>query len=341
MSSVGGTRVLVTGGTGFVGGHALLRLLGDGYQVRTTVRDLARSEELRTVLRRHGADVDRLEITSADLTEDAGWRAAADGCDLVLHVASPFPAQSPTDPEELIGPARDGTLRVLRAAREAGVRRVVLTSSFAAVGYTAKPDDSAYTEQDWTDPEGQPPYIASKVIAERAAWDFAADSGPELVAINPTGIFGPALGHDYSGSLGLVKQLLDGAVPGIPDLAFGVVDVRDVVDAHVRAMLLPEAAGQRFIVVARAPVTMLEIAGILRAGLGADARKVPTRRLPSWLLRGLARIRPQLQPMIPELGKRKQISNTRACAVLDWRPRPVDDTILDTGRSLLQLAGSS
>ena len=333
-------RLLVTGGTGFVGSHMLLRLLDDGYDVRTTVRASARGAELRALVAGHGADVGRLEVAVADLTEDAGWAEAVRDRDIVLHVASPFPPGAPRDPGEVIRPAKEGTLRVLRAAREAGVRRVVLTSSFAAIGYSPKPDGSPYTEKDWTDPDGQAPYIASKVLAERAAWDFVADgAGPELVVINPTGIFGPALGPDYSSSLGLIRRLLDGAMPGVPDLAFGVADVRDVVDAHVRAMLLPEAAGQRFLVVGQAPVTMHEIARILRAGLGADAAKVPTRRLPSWLIRVLARVHPELREMAPELGKRKQISNDKARTVLGWTPKPVDETIVDTGRSLLNLTG--
>ncbi|GGL56218.1 dihydroflavonol-4-reductase [Microlunatus endophyticus] len=332
-------RILVTGGTGFVGGYAVLRLLDDGYEVRTTVRNLSRADELRHLLAGHGAAIGRLEIVSADLTKDDGWPAAAAGCQAVLHVASPFPSVAPDDPEQLVRPARDGAIRVLAAARDAGVDRVVLTSSFAAVGYSPTTNGGIYTEQDWTDPKGQPAYIASKAIAERAAWDFvAANGGPDLAVINPTGIFGPALGPDYSGSLGLIKQLLDGALPGTPNLAFGVVDVRDVVDAHLRAMTNPRAAGERFIVVGGSPVTMHEIAMMLRSGLGPEARKVPTRQLPSWLVRGLARFRPQLRPMVPELGKRKQISNAKARAVLGWTPRSVQETIIETGRSLLQLS---
>lgn len=329
--------VLVTGGTGFVGGHTVLRLLNEGSPVRTTVRTTARGDDLRAVLSRHGAPVEQLQVAVADLTSTDGWAAAVDGCEAVLHVASPFPAQSPRDADELIRPARDGTLRVLRAAHQAGVRRVVATSSFAAIGYSPKSDTSPYTEQDWTDPDGQAPYIASKTIAERAAWTYADDHDLELVTINPTGIFGPALGPDYSSSLGLIKQLLTGAMPRIPDLAFGVVDVRDVVDAHLRALTTPEAAGQRFIAVGQAPVTMFEIAQILRAGLGDDGASVPRHRLPSWLVRGLARLRPQLRGMVPELGKRKQISNEKARTMLAWKPRPLQDTILDTARSLLTI----
>jgi dihydroflavonol-4-reductase len=282
--------------------------------------------------------VDRLAFALADLTSDDGWDAAVAGVDYVLHTASPFPSENPSHEDELIIPARDGTLRVLRAAEAARVRRVVVTSSFAAVGYTAKADGSPYTEQDWTDPSGQPPYIASKTIAERSAWDYAADHDVELVTINPTAIFGPALGSDYSSSLGLIKQLLEGALPGIPDLAFGVVDVRDVVDAHLRALDTPEASGQRFIAVGQAPVTLFEIAQIMRTGLGPAGSRVPRHRLPSWLVRALALARPGLREIVPQLGNRKQISNAKARTVLGWQPRPLRDTILDTSHSLSDIA---
>lgn len=330
--------VLVTGGTGFVGSHTLLRLLRDNRPARTTVRTGSRGRELRSLLDSHGVPADQLEIAVTDLTSDDGWLEVLSGCGAVLHVASPFPVATPSDPEALIRPARDGTLRVLRAAEAARVRRVVVTSSFAAVGYTAKADGSPYTEQDWTDPSGQAPYIASKTIAERSAWDYAADLDVELVTINPTAIFGPALGPDYSSSLGLINQLLEGALPGIPDLAFGVVDVRDVVDAHLRALDTPEAAGQRFIAVGQAPVTLFEIAQIMRTGLGAAGSRVPHRRLPSWLVRALALARPGLREIVPELGNRKQISNAKARSVLGWQPRPLRDTILDTSRSLIDVA---
>lgn len=236
--------------------------------MRTSVRTLSRGDDLRALLGGHGVQVDRLEVAVADLTSDDGWSDAVEECASVLHVASPFPAQLPSDPDELVRAAGNGTLRVLRAARAAKVQRVVVTSSFAAVGYTPKADGSPYTELDWTNPDGQPPSIATKTIAERAAWSYAAEHDVELVTINPTGIFGPSLGSDYSSSLGLIRQLLAGAMPGIPDLAFGVVDVRDVVDAHLRALTTPEAAGQRFIAVGQASVTRVS---------GGRAARLPAR----------------------------------------------------------------
>lgn len=246
---VSDTTVLVTGGTGFVAGHAILRLLGDGYRVRTTVRSAGREAEVREIVTSSGTGGnDRLEVVSAELTSDAGWDAAVSATDYVLHVASPFTG-SGRDDDAVIVPARDGALRVLAAARNARVRRVVMTSSFGAVGYSRKPPGD-YTEADWTDPaDDNTAYIKSKAIAELAAWDFIRAEGGdlELTVINPTGIFGPVLTGKLSGSVGIIKAMLDGHMPAVPRMYFGVADVRDVADIHVRAMTSPAAAGQRFL----------------------------------------------------------------------------------------------
>src|SRR5271154_6726221 len=247
-------RVLVTGGTGFVGAHCLIQLLAGGHETRATVRDLKRESDLRALLRQGGAGEvgERLKLFRADLNADAGWAEAAAGCDYVLHVASPFPSTVPKDENELIAPARDGALRMLRAARDAGVKRVVLTSSFAAVGYGSPTDRTAvFTEEDWTnlnDPTVQP-YQKSKTIAERAAWDFIAREGGklELAVVNPVGVFGPVLAPDISTSIVLVKRLIDGSIPGCPDISFGCVDVRDGADLHLEAMTNPAARGERFL----------------------------------------------------------------------------------------------
>ena len=336
-------RVLVTGGTGFVGAHCLVQLLAAGHETRTTVRNLAREGHVRAMLRQGGAGEvgERLTLFRADLTADAGWAEAVAGCDYVLHVASPFPSTVPKDPNELIGPARDGVLRVLRAARDAGVKRVVLTSSFAAIGYGAKGRTTSFTEADWTnldDPEVQP-YQRSKTIAERAAWDFIAREGGglELAVVNPVGVFGPVLGADYSTSILLVKRLLDGSIPGCPDLWFGAVDVRDVADLHLRAMTSPAAPGERFLATAGDFVNSLEIARILKTGLGEAGRKVPTRRLPTWLLRMIGLIDPEVRGILPELGTHKNASNEKARRLLDWTPQSVRTATLSTAQSLLEL----
>jgi len=272
---------------------------------------------------------------------DAGWPEAVAGCDFVLHVASPFPLKVPKNEDELIVPAREGALRVLRAARDAGVKRVVLTSSFAAIGYGHKVTHRPFTEDDWTDPngEGVGPYVKSKTLAERAAWDFIAREGGalELAVVNPVGVFGPVLGPDFSTSIQIVKRLMDGSVPGCPRLSFGVVDVRDVADLHLRAMIDPAAKGERFLAIAGNFMTMQEIALVLKARMGEAAKRVPTRVLPDWLLKVAALADSSLGQIIPELGKSKNATNEKAQRVLGWTPRSKEDAIVATAESLVQL----
>ena len=313
--------VLVTGGSGYVGTQLIAALLRDGTGVRTTVRSLDREAGLRKAVRRGGADDAGLEVVTADLMADGGWPSAVAGCAGIYHVASPM--IQPKDPDEVIAPAREGTLRVLRAARDAGARRVVLTSSFAAVGYTPKPG-ADYTETDWTDPDtpGLPPYPRSKAIAERAAWDFIEreGGGTELVSVNPTGIFGPSLVTEVRSTLQLIKAMLDGTMTVVPRQRFGVADVRDVADAHIKAMATPAAAGQRFLVLADGPtISWLQLARILRDRLGQLAERVPTEEAPG--------------AELPDLV----IHNDRAKRVLGWRPRPAETTIVETAESLRDL----
>jgi nucleoside-diphosphate-sugar epimerase len=336
------STVLVTGGSGFIGSHAILALLAEGHVVRATVRNLKREGDVRAMLKQGGAEPGgRLTFFAADLEKDAGWAEAAAGCEYVLHVASPLPPHLPKHEDELIVPAREGALRVLRAARDAGVKRVVLTSSFAAVGYGHKPQSAPFNETDWTDINGgeMTAYTKSKTLAERAAWDFIAREGGglELSAVNPVGVFGPVLGADYSASILLVQRLMDGALPGCPRLCFGVVDVRDVVDLHVRAMTHPAAQGERFLAVAGDFMWMADIARVLKERMGADARRVPTRQLPNWMVR-LASLRdPAVKLIIPELGKVKNASNEKARRVLGWSPRSNEDALAATAESLVRL----
>jgi nucleoside-diphosphate-sugar epimerase len=336
------STVLVTGGSGFIGSHCLLQLLAAGHQVRTTVRTLGREADVRAMLKAGGAEPgDRLNFVEADLEKDAGWPAAVAGCDYVLHVASPFPPSLPQHEDELIVPAREGTLRVLRAARDAGVKRVVLTSSFAAIGYGQQPQQAPFNEANWTNPNAADvqPYVKSKTLAERAAWDFIAHEGRDLQlsVVNPVGVFGPVLGPDYSTSILLVQRLMDGALPGVPKIYFGVVDVRDVADLHIRAMTDPAAKGERFLAVAGDFMSMLAIAKVLKNGLGAAARKVPIRQLPNWLVR-LASLRdPAVKQILPELGKMKNGTNEKAKRVLGWTPRSNEEAIIATSESLLRL----
>ena len=313
--------VLVTGGSGYLGTQLVAALLRDGRQVRATVRSLEREGDIRAAVRRGDADDSRLEVVAAELTADGGWAAASAGCAEVHHVASPM-IQS-DDPDEVIVPARDGTLRVLRAASDAGVRRVVLTSSFAAVGYSPKPG-AEYTEADWTDPDtpGLPPYPRSKAIAERTAWDFIdhEGGGTELVVVNPTFILGPTLTAHARSSLQLTKAMLDGTMPVVRRQRFGVADVRDVADLHIRAMAAPGAAGRRYLALADGPtISFLQLAQILRERLGPLAERVPTEEAAG--------------PEPPRLI----IHNDRAKQELGWRPRPAETTIVETAESLRDL----
>jgi nucleoside-diphosphate-sugar epimerase len=336
------STVLVTGGSGFIGSHCILQLLAAGHQVRTTVRSLAREAEVRALLKQGGAEPgERLAFFAADLEQDAGWPQAVAGCDCVLHVASPFPPLIPKDENELIVPAREGALRVLRASRDAGVKRVVLTSSFAAVGYGHKPQGAPFNETSWTDPNGDDvrPYVKSKTLAERAAWDFIAKEGGklELAVVNPVGVFGPVLGPDYSTSILIVQRLMDGAMPGCPKLYFGVVDVRDVADLHLRAMTQPAAKGERFLAVAGDFMSMLDIAKVLKARMGASAKRVPTRQLPNWLVRIASLRDPAVKQIVPELGKRKNATNEKAKRMLGWAPRSNEESVVATAESLVRL----
>jgi nucleoside-diphosphate-sugar epimerase len=334
--------VLVTGGSGFVGSHAILQLLAAGHNVHTTLRSLTREGDVRAMLKEGGGEPgDCLAFFAADLERDAGWREAVAGCEFVLHVASPIPASVPKDENELIVPAREGALRVLRAARDAGVKRVVLTSSFAAIGYGHKPQKAPFSEADWTDLNSRfvPPYQKSKTIAERAAWDFIAREGGslELSVVNPVGVMGPVLGPDYSASILIVQRLMDGAMPGCPRLYFGLVDVRDVADLHIRAMTHPAAKGERFIAVAGNTVSMRDIALVLKARMGTAARRVPTREIPNWVVRLAALRDPAVKAILPELGQIKNAANEKARRVLDWTPRSGEESIVATAESLVRL----
>ncbi len=333
--------VLVTGGSGFLGGWCLVEALQRGYRVRTTVRDLAREEEVRAGV---GAQVevgDRLTVLAADLTSEDGWAQAVAGCDYVMHVASPFPPAQPKDPEELIAPARDGTLRVLRAALAAGVTRIVVTSSVAAVRTSrggALRGERELTEADWNDPDdpAQTPYARSKTIAELAAWQLVREQGAEerLVTVQPGAIVGPVLGRDRSYSLEAVERLLEGRMPGLPRLGFSFVDVRDVAALEVAALTAGEAGGQRLIAAAQF-LWLAEVAEILRRRLGAEARKAPTRQIPNFVVRAMALVDPSVRSVASELGWRTSYSVENARRRVGWTPRPVEETIVDCARSLI------
>ena len=337
-----GESVLVTGGSGFIASHCILRLLAAGYNVRTTVRSRGREADVRAMLKTGGVDPgEAVSFAAADLMSDAGWREAVAGCDFVLHVASPLPSSALKHEDELILPAREGALRVLRASRDAGVKRVVMTSSFAAIGHGHKLAERPFSEEDWTDLKGSDvgAYEKSKTLAERAAWDFIAGEGGslELSVVNPVFVFGPVLGPDYSESIQFVKRLMEGTIPGVPRLSVGIVDVRDVADLHLRAMTSPAAKGERFLAVAGDTMTMSGIAQVLRARMGDAAGRVPTRVLPDWMVRLASLTDPSLKQIVPGLGKSREASNEKAKRVLGWAPRSNEDSIVATAESLVRL----
>jgi len=328
---------MVSGASGYISGFVIRQLIANGWTVHGTIRDLAREPGVRALL---AVDDAKLRLFAANLLTDTGWDAAMAGCSHVVHMASPIPAAPPKHEDDLLIPARDGALRVLRAAKRAGVKRVVMTSSSVAISYGRGPGRHVFTEADWTDidhPDAYA-YIRSKAIAERSARDWVAAEGGamEFCTINPSMVLGPVWSGDFSTSLEAVRQLLEGALPGCPDFAFAVVDVRDVADLHVRALTAPDMANERFI--ASGPVVELaEMARILRANLGADARRVPTRRLPNFVVRIAALFDPLIRQVISELGMVRTMDASHARSKLGWVPRPPAETIIAAGRSMIDV----
>jgi dihydroflavonol-4-reductase len=330
--------VLVTGGSGYIAGYCIAQLLSEGWRVRTTVRNLARAEDARATIGKIAAKASAIEFTAADLNSDAGWTNAVVGADYVLHVASPLPAVNPKSDDELVRAARNGALRVLKASRDAGVKRVVMTSSMAAIAYGRGERAEPFSEADWTDETNRndtSAYERSKTIAERAAWAWhKAEGGAlEIVTVNPALVLGPVLGSDFSASLEAIKKLLDGSLPALPRFGFSLVDVRDIAQLHLLAMTAPAANGQRFIGSSDF-LWMKDIAIILKQGLGDKARKVPSISLPDFLVRLFAIFDPVLRGRIFELGKRRLVSSDKARRMLGWTTRPARETILDAATSL-------
>lgn len=340
MNSNNEKLVLVTGGSGFIAVHCILQLLTAGYRVRATLRSLSRRDEVRSMLTEGGIDAGgRLSFTEADLSSDTHWPEAMNGCTYVLHVASPTPKLNYKHEDEMIIPAREGVLRVLRAARDAGVKRVVLTSAIGAVVYGHPNQTEPFDEATWTDTENAPAYQKSKTLAEKAAWEFIEKQGNglELAAINPATVVGPVLGPDYSHSIYLIKNLLTGKMPGCPKINSGFVDVRDVADLHLRAMEHPSANGERFIATAGESIWLVAVARILKENLGAAASKVKVKELPGILLRIAALTDPMVRSMIPLLGRVMNVSSAKAIRMLGWSPRSTEEAVLAAAQSLIRL----
>lgn len=332
------STILVTGGTGYIGGEVIDQLLAKGYTVHTTVRNKVKSEPgLRARWPEAG---DRLKVFQADLMSDDGWAEACAGCDAVAHVASPIPAAPPRHEDDLIVPAREGTLLALRFARDAGAKRFVQTSSMAAIAYGRSEKVYTVSESDWTNADHPDvyAYVKSKTIAERAAREWMAAEGGEMefVSVNPSMVLGPVHNADFSASVEAIKQLLDGSAPLAPDLGFAVVDIRDVADLHVRCLEEPGLAGERFLAAGKF-MKFIEIGQVLRDHLpAAHTRKVPTRQMPNWMVHLLALFNPGIRTIKSELGKTRNANASHALQRLGWKTRDEETTIVECAKSLIE-----
>ena len=333
------TKILVTGANGFIGLHTVLHFLKGGYRLCATVRTDEQGEKVRQTLAKY-IDTNKLEFSCADLTKDAGWEQAAADCDFVLHLASPFPSEAPKDENELIIPAREGTLRVLRAARKAGVKRVVLVSSVAAITGGHERENRTFNESDWTDTNKTDyVYSKSKTLAERAAWEFIRSTenknGIELVSVNPSNVFGPVLDNRHHTSTEWFLTLMRHEIPGLTRTQLHFVDVRDLVNMIEKAMITPNAHGKRFIANG-ASIPLQEFALILDRNFAKRGYRVPTRVLPDWLVRFFAILVPKTKPVVATLGWTYLLSIEQAQAVLSWQPRPYEGTVMEMAQSLIE-----
>lgn len=324
------TKVFVTGASGFIAKHILRELLEQGYEVRASVRSGRRKDELEELF----PDA-RLEFAMLDLTKDDGWQDALKGCEVLIHTASPFPLTEPKDPQELIRPAVDGTLRAMRAARAAGIKRVILTSSCAAIYKQAdKPKMQPSDEVNWTSPEDPAvgAYEASKTLAEKAAWDFVAEN-PDiaLTTINPGAVFGPPMDARYGSSLELVEQLMTGKVPMAPPMDMVAVDVRDVARMHVAAIDLEATKGARF-AAASGTHRLLELGQILKAW--DQSLKTPGREAPVWLLRMMGLFSKDVKGILGNVGRTLAVSGAKAEKTFGFRFIPVKDALIASAEAV-------
>ncbi len=333
-------KVLLTGITGYVGSHLAIQLLDQGYEVIGTTRNLERGKEMKEILSAHSKNIDKLSILEANLTDELYiWEEALSGIDYAIHVASPLPRIMPKNDDDLIIPAKKGVLNVLQAAAANGVKRVVLTSSFAAIAYGVS-KRKIFTEEDWTDPSNykdSTAYIRSKAIAEKAAWNFIEkdNSGLELSVVNPGLILGPVLDkRDYGTSAAAVLKMLDGSFPAIPKFGYGIVDVRSVVDMHIKAMTVPKAAGERFICI-NSFFTMADVINVLREKY--PERKFPKMMLPNFVVRIFSLFDKEAAPATVELNAERLHSNEKARKLLNWEPISDRQSIIDTAESLFKL----
>ena len=334
---------LLTGISGYTGLHCAKELFEEGHAVCGTVRSQAKGQEVRDTLAAASVDTANLSFVELDLTTDRGWNDAAAGCDFVMHVASPFVIANPKNPQEMISPAVDGTLRALRAAKKAGVKRVVLTSSILSMMGSMK--TGTFGPTDWTDVDAPnvSTYTKSKTLAEKAAWDFIraqdCDTPMELTVIAPGGVFGPPLGHNITGqSMSMLDQMLRGKVPMVPRTAFPMVDVRDVAKLHVQALTLPEVDGKRIIAASAEPNGFQSIAQFLKD----QGYKGPSTRIaPNFLLRLMAKLDREAKGMIGLLGMNISADNFETRNLFNWTPIPFKQSVLETAAVVQAIQGRS
>ncbi|PIQ49322.1 MAG: nucleoside-diphosphate sugar epimerase [Cytophagales bacterium CG12_big_fil_rev_8_21_14_0_65_40_12] len=335
------TKVLLTGITGFLGSHTAIQLLNKGYQVTGTLRDQSRMEEIKAVIAQHTDKIENLSFAVADLNDHKIWGELTQNIDFVQHIASPFPRTLPKNEDDLIRPAKEGTLAILNAASKNGVKRVVLTSSTGSIIYGKSADQrsTTFTENDWTDTNNtadSTPYFRSKTIAERAAWEFIKNdkSGMELATICPGAILGPVLEKDFGTSANIVLKIMDGSTPAIPRIGFDMVDARSVAELHVLAMEKPEAANQRFIG-SSGYYSFKEVADIIREAY--PTRKVPKQLLPNFMVRFISNFDKALKPILIDLGTERKLDNSKAKKLLGWKPIDNKEAVLSCAKSILQI----
>jgi dihydroflavonol-4-reductase len=328
-------KVLVTGASGFIAEHCIIELLKKGYSVKGSLRTMGREQEVRDAVKTETDDA-KLEFCKLDLLDDDGWEEAMRDCDYLMHVASPFVIEDPKDENELIKPAKEGTLRALNAAKKAGIKRVVLTSSVAAVNSHMMSGTSDHTT--WTDINSKyvTPYQKSKTIAEKAAWDFYNNQDNsnkmEMAVINPGGVMGPQLGNDLGGaSTQIVSQLISGKFPMIPALSFPFIDVRDVAILHLKAMTTPEADGKRFIAAHSEPTWMYQVAEVLSA---AGYEKIKLKKAPSFMLKLIGLFDNKTKSLVPMLDKYVPCDNSQTVKILNWEPMPWEQAFIEHAKSI-------
>ena len=331
--------VLVTGGSGFIAVHIMAKLLCKGYKVRATLRTMSRQEEVKSMLTQANVfNFDALEFAKADLTHEEGWLEAATGASYIIHVASPTPATRPDDGGAMVKMAVDGVLNVMRAAKAAAVKRVVLTSASGAVLAGHKNHREVFTEKDWTNLNAPiDVYQRSKTLAEQAAWEFAKGNSMELASVLPVAVMGPVLGKDFSHSNQIVKNMLEGKMKSLLRMGFDYVDLRDVADLHILAMERPEATGERFLATAGENLTYKELAELLKKHFGEKASRVSTRVVPDVIVKIAARFNKDLRMPATFLGQTTACSNEKAKKLLGWRPRPAREAIIATAQSMFAL----